>query len=61
MIWDGLTNRDIGRRLSISLKTVESHRRRIMKKVRVINTTQLLTAAIQENLIQLTCAFLNDS
>jgi DNA-binding NarL/FixJ family response regulator len=53
LIWDGLTSREIGRRLTISIKTVEAHRATIMKKVRVSNTAQLLKAAIQENLSQL--------
>lgn len=53
LIWEGLTNREIGRRLNISVKTVEAHRATIMKKARVSNTAQLLKAAIQENLIKL--------
>ena len=53
LIWEGLTNREIGRQLSISQKTVEAHRATIMKKVRVSNTAQLLKAAIQENLLNL--------
>ena len=52
LIWDGRTNREIGRRLSISTKTVEAHRATMMKKVRVANTAQLLKAAIQEHLIK---------
>jgi DNA-binding NarL/FixJ family response regulator len=51
LIWDGLTNRHIARRLSISMKTAEAHRATIMKRVRVSNTAQLLKAAIQGNLI----------
>lgn len=53
LVWDGLTNREMARRLTISIKTVEAHRATIMKKVRVSNTAQLLKAAIQENLIWL--------
>lgn len=47
LIWSGLKNREIGRHLAISVKTVEAHRANMMKKLRVSNTAQLLRAAIQ--------------
>jgi DNA-binding NarL/FixJ family response regulator len=53
LIWAGLTNRQIGSRLTISIKTVEAHRATMMKKVRVSNTAQLLKAAIRDQLIKL--------
>ena len=51
LIWSGLMNREIAARLKISVKTVESHRATMMKKVRVSNTAQLLKTAIQEELV----------
>ena len=53
LIWEGLMNREIASRLTISIKTVEAHRATIMKKVRVRNTAQLLKAAIRDQLIKL--------
>ena len=52
LIWSGLKNKEIGRRLKISVKTVEAHRANMMKKVRVSNTAQLLKAAIQGGMLQ---------
>src|SRR5688500_7102199 len=52
-IWSGLKNREIASRLKISVKTVETHRATMMKKVRVSNTAQLLKAAIQDGMIQI--------
>jgi hypothetical protein len=46
-IWAGMTNRDMARRLLISVRTVEAHRANMMKKLRVSNTTQLLKTTIQ--------------
>jgi DNA-binding NarL/FixJ family response regulator len=51
LIWSGMMNREIAARLKISVKTVESHRATMMKKVRVSNTAQLLKTAIQEELV----------
>lgn len=51
LIWAGLTNREIAGRLRLSIKTVETHRATMMKKVRVSNTAELLRAAIQEELL----------
>ncbi|MFQ5993094.1 MAG: LuxR C-terminal-related transcriptional regulator [Nitrospiraceae bacterium] len=53
LIWSGLKNKDIGKRLRISVKTVEAHRANMMKKIRVSNTAQLLKAAIQGHMIDL--------
>jgi DNA-binding NarL/FixJ family response regulator len=51
LIWSGLVNREIASCLKISVKTVESHRATMMKKVRVSNTAQLLKTAIQHKLV----------
>ena len=53
IIWSGLKNKEIGRRLKISVKTVEAHRANMMKKIRVSNTAQLLKAAIRESMIDI--------
>lgn len=53
LIWDGLTNREIGVRLSISVKTVESHRASMMKKLKCGNAAQLLSAAIRSGLLRI--------
>ena len=51
LIWNGLVSREIAMRLKISVKTVESHRATMMKKIRVSNTAQLLRTAIEQELV----------
>ena len=51
LIWDGHTNRSIAELLSISMKTADTHRANIMKKLRVSNTAQLLKAALEGKLL----------
>ena len=46
-IWDGLKNREIGKALRISPKTVEAHRANMMKKLRTTNTAQLLKNCLE--------------
>lgn len=53
LIWAGFKNKEIGRRLKISVKTVEAHRANMMKKLRVSNTAQLLKAAIQGKMLRI--------
>ena len=52
LIWAGFKNKEIGQRLKISVKTLEAHRANMMKKMRVLNTAQLLKTAIQGNMIR---------
>lgn len=52
LIWEGFKNREIAEQLKISVKTVETHRAAIMKKLRVSNAAQLLRAAIDNSLIR---------
>ena len=52
-IWDGLKNRDIGKQLRISQKTVEAHRSSMMKKLRVTNAAQLLKQGFEQGFLQL--------
>lgn len=51
LIAEGYTNREIGRQLEISEKTVQTHRANIMSKLRVHNTAELLKEARRLGLI----------
>ncbi len=51
LIWDGHTNRSIAALLKISMKTADTHRANMMKKLRVSNTAQLLKAALEGKLL----------
>jgi DNA-binding NarL/FixJ family response regulator len=53
LIWAGFTNKEIGTRLKISVKTVEAHRANMMKKLRVSNTAQLLKTAISGGILKI--------
>ena len=53
LIWAGFKNKEIGQRLKISVKTVESHRANMMKKMRVSNAAQLLKTAIQSTMLRI--------
>ena len=53
LIWAGFQNKEIGHRLKVSVKTVESHRANMMKKMRVSNTAQLLKTALQDGTIKI--------
>ncbi|MBI5206676.1 MAG: response regulator transcription factor [Candidatus Firestonebacteria bacterium] len=51
LIASGLTNKEISNKLFISIKTVETHRMRIMEKLDLHNTSSLVKYAIEnENL-----------
>lgn len=52
LIADGFTNRLIGERLCISVKTVETHRLNIMRKLNVHKITELLICARRLGLIE---------
>lgn len=52
LIWDGHTNRSIAEQLNISMKTADTHRSNMMKKLRACNTAQLLKAALEGNLLE---------
>jgi DNA-binding NarL/FixJ family response regulator len=51
LIWDGRTNRSIAGHLNISMKTADTHRSNMMKKLRASNTAQLLKAALERKLL----------
>ena len=51
LVAQGCTNREIGQRLAISVRTVEVHRFNLMRRLRVRNVAQLLRQAIALNII----------
>lgn len=50
---DGLPNRDIGKLLHISTRTVDTHRSNILKKLKVRTNAELVKLAIANNLIDI--------
>ncbi|MBI4133830.1 MAG: response regulator transcription factor [Candidatus Terrybacteria bacterium] len=53
LVADGLANRDIAGRLGISVRTVETHRERIMIKLDIHNSAGLTKYAISRGLVKL--------
>jgi DNA-binding CsgD family transcriptional regulator len=53
LVWDGNTSRLIAEQLNISIKTAEAHRANMMKKLRASNTAQLVKAAFEAGLLQI--------
>lgn len=51
LIAEGLTNKEIGERLSVSSKTIDNHRTRLMAKLGVHSVAQLLAYALKEGLL----------
>lgn len=51
LVAQGYTNREIGERLDISVRTVEVHRFNLMRRLRVRNVAQLLRQAIELGII----------
>ena len=52
-IWSGLPNKEIASLYGISPRTVEHHRRNMMRKCRVSNTAALLRRAVAHGLLKL--------
>jgi len=52
LVVDGLTTKEIARRLDISVKTAENHRGRILDKLDVRNSAELVRYAIRKRLVQ---------
>jgi DNA-binding NarL/FixJ family response regulator len=48
----GMTNREIADKLRISIKTVDSHRRHVLKKLSLRNNSDLTRFAIQNGYVQ---------
>lgn len=57
LIVNGEANRRIAESLNISIRTVEKHRQRMMRKFRVHKATELVRFAITENLVNLANLF----
>lgn len=51
LIAEGFTNKEIGKKLYISTKTVEAHRAHIMKKLDIHEVAKLVRFAIQKGLV----------
>lgn len=51
LVAQGYTNREIGQKLDISVRTVEVHRFNLMRRLRVRNVAQLLRQAIALEII----------
>lgn len=52
-IIQGMSNPNIAKKLNISIRTVETHKTSIMKKLELNNTVDLIKFAIKNNLIEL--------
>ena len=50
---EGLSNREIADKLFISVRTVETHKNNIMKKINLKTTVDLVKFAIKNNIIVL--------
>jgi DNA-binding NarL/FixJ family response regulator len=53
LIWNGLKNREMGKQLRISVKTVEAHRANMMRKLRVTNAALLLKTGFELGFLRL--------
>ena len=51
MIYDGVSNKDIAEKLGKSVRTIETHRFNIMKKLEVNNITELLKKVDREKIL----------
>jgi DNA-binding NarL/FixJ family response regulator len=49
----GLTNKQIADKLFISIRTVETHKHNLMKKLNIFSTAELVIYAIQNNIIKI--------
>jgi hypothetical protein len=49
--FDGKITKEIADKLSISVRTVETHRSKIMKKLKVSNASEMIRLAYKKNLI----------
>jgi two-component system response regulator NreC len=51
LIADGLTNAEVGKRLFISSRTVESHRASLRKKLKLKNEAEIVRYAVEKGLL----------
>jgi len=52
LVVDGLTTKEIARRLDIGVKTAENHRGRILQKLDVRNSAELVRYAMRKHLVE---------
>jgi DNA-binding NarL/FixJ family response regulator len=52
LVAEGLSNKQVGTTLGISVKTVESHRRNIMRKLGLKSSADLVRYAVRDGLVQ---------
>ncbi|MBL4654817.1 MAG: response regulator transcription factor [Bacteroidia bacterium] len=52
LIADGMSNKEIAEHLFISVRTVETHRKNLMKKIKVKNTAEIIKFAIHYELVK---------
>ncbi len=52
LIGDGFTDNEIGVKLSISGKTVSTHRKNMLRKLNLRNTAMLIRYAVQNELLK---------
>lgn len=52
LITDGYTDREIGEHLSLSDKTASTHRKNILRKLKLKNTALLIRHAIENKLVK---------
>ena len=53
LILNEYTSKEIGEQLQISMRTVETHRKNILKKTGAKNLVALVKYGLQQNLVQL--------
>ncbi len=53
LVAEGDKNRDIAEKMGVSVKTIESHRRNIMKKLNIFNIAGLTKFAVKEGIVSL--------
>jgi len=51
LLAEGMSTRSVGKRLEISPKTVEAHRRNIMKKLNISSISELVKYAVREGVV----------
>jgi len=52
LIAEGNTNKQVANKLGISLKTVETHRASIMRKLNLLSSAALVRYAVRNNIVQ---------
>jgi DNA-binding NarL/FixJ family response regulator len=52
LLGDGLSTREVAQRLNLSVKTIETHRAQIKRKLGLRNSTELIQRAVEWTLRQ---------